>query len=84
MDLDGPKARAGRSPERRRGRKPADSAAIRGERGPKRPIREKPGGRIYEDFDDGFKGPEEPLEDDFSRRADEQELEEQELEGQED
>ena len=78
MDLDGPKARASRSPDRRRGRKPADSVAARGERAPKRPIPEKPGGRIYEDFDDDSKGPDEPLEDDFSRRVDEeQELEEQ-------
>jgi RNA recognition motif-containing protein len=71
-DLDGARgSRASRSPDRRRGRKQPEAAA-RGERGPKRPIREKPGGRIYEDFDDDYVGQEEPLEDDFSRHTEEQ------------
>jgi cold-inducible RNA-binding protein len=76
-DVDAPRAARSRSPERKRGRRQADFAA-RTERGPKKPIREKPGGRIYDDFDDDFKGvEEEQIEDDFSRRADD-EMEEQE------
>ncbi len=70
--------RTGRAPERRRttgARKPADFSS-RGERGPKKPIREKPGGRLYDDFDDLSAGPvEELLEDDFSRRVEESEAE---------
>ncbi len=63
--------RPGRAPERRRSsgaRKPIDFSS-RGERGPKKPIREKPGGRIYEDFDDEYSDTDEFLEDDFSRRV---------------
>ncbi len=64
--------RTGRAPERRRttgARKPADFSS-RGERGPKKPIREKPGGRLYDDFDADSVGGEELLEeDDFSRRV---------------
>ncbi|RPJ87404.1 MAG: hypothetical protein EHM18_01310 [Acidobacteria bacterium] len=70
-------ARAGRAPERRRttsARKPADFSS-RGERGPKKPIREKPGGRLYDDFDDQSAGIGEELEDDFSRRVEESEIE---------
>ncbi|RPI26401.1 MAG: hypothetical protein EHM61_11920 [Acidobacteria bacterium] len=76
-DLESRAGRTGRAPERRRptsARKPADFASR--ERGaPKKPIREKPGGRIYDDFDDGFTGEEAILEqeDDFSRRVDEEE-----------
>jgi hypothetical protein len=74
-DLESRAGRTGRAPERRRttgARKPADFSS-RGERGPKKPIREKPGGRLYDDFDD--QSPvtgEELLEDDFSRRVEEE------------
>jgi RNA recognition motif-containing protein len=78
-DMDQRGSRTGRAPERRRttgARKPADFSS-RGERGaPKKPIREKPGGRLYDDFDDeSAGGGEELLEDDFSRRIEEVETE---------
>jgi cold-inducible RNA-binding protein len=71
-DMDAPRAARGRAPEKKRGRRQADFAA-RVERGPKKPIREKPGGRIYDDFDDEHAGVEEELiEDDFSRRSEDE------------
>ncbi len=78
VDMEQSRAgRPGRAPERRRStgaRKPADFSS-RGERGPKKPIREKPGGRLYDDFDDQSSEVEELLEDDFSRRVEESEIE---------
>jgi len=56
---------------RRKARKPGGEAGFRGERGPKRPIREKPGGRLYEGFEDNTDVEvEDLLEDDFARSAD--------------
>lgn len=64
--------KTGRSeaPPRRKTKRPQGEAGFRGERGPKRPIREKPGGRLYEGFEDETATDEELLEDDFSRSAD--------------
>ncbi|HXK58430.1 MAG TPA: RNA-binding protein [Acidobacteriota bacterium] len=62
--------RAGRAPERRKaGGRRSDFSARFERGGPKKPIREKPGGRIYDDFDDFDDFQDDALlEDDFSRR----------------
>lgn len=57
---------------RRKTKRPSGEAGFRGERGPKRPIREKPGGRLYEGFEETVSAEEEFLEDDFSRTADDE------------
>ncbi len=63
------------APPRRKTKRPGGEAGFRGERGPKRPIREKPGGRLYEGFEGDNAAAEEFLEDDFSRTAEDENIE---------